>query len=126
MALIVSWFVEQSVREGIIVELRLKLSIAALVIMTVVFIAGLVLILGAPYFGSNLAEQYIMWRGGRRGGDSHLNLIFSSRIAAFNTGGIVMSLFGGLGMITSGRAIHHDLGKKHRGRKRERTNEHVG
>jgi len=75
-----------------------------LVFMCFLFIIGLVLIFSAPSSGQNAGTNAIWKRGGSIDTWEYQQII-ESTTSAYRTGGLVISLVGGFGMLLSGYAL---------------------
>ena len=76
-------------------------------VMCVLFIVGLVLIFSAPSAGQNAGEREIQSRGGSM--DTwQLERIITSTTDSYRTGGLVISLIGGFGLLGSGYILLKD------------------
>jgi len=73
----------------------------AFVVMCILFIIGIVLIFSAPSAGENAGIRAIQNHGG--GMDTnHFVRIIESTTKSYQTGGLVISLVGGFGLILNG------------------------
>ena len=81
-----------------------KLAIIAFVVMCLMFAAGLVLIFSSAEMGQNAANAAIRRHGGSMDTNQFL-LIFEGAISSYRTGGLVLSLIGGFGLLGSGYTL---------------------
>ena len=89
-------------------RLKKKIAITALVIMSALFITGLVLIFSAPSIGQNAGSAAIRNNGGTIDTNQYERII-SSTITSYQMGGLVLSLTGGFGLLVSGYAIYKEI-----------------
>lgn len=66
--------------------------------MGIMFVVGLVLIFNVPSFGLRAANNFLVSLGGSMD-TAQFHIILTSYIRAYNTGGLILSLIGGLGCL---------------------------
>ena len=87
--------------------MRKTMPIIALVGMCTLFIVGLVLIFSAPSIGQNVGDAAVINNGGGMDTDRYIRIV-DSTTDSYQMGGFVISLVGGLGLLTSGYALHKE------------------
>ena len=88
--------------------MKKKITTTALVIMCVVFIAGLLLVFIAPSIGQNAGNVAIRNNGGSID-TSQYERIINGTTTSFQIGGFVISLVGGFGLLVSGYALYKEM-----------------
>lgn len=88
--------------------MKRKIALSALFIMCVMFIAGLVLIFSAPTIGLNAGNTAIVNNGGSMDTNQFERIIEGTSLS-FQTGGLVISLVGGFGLLASGYALYREV-----------------
>ena len=79
----------------------------ALLVMSITFIIGLVLIFVAPSIGRNVGDRAIINSGGMD--TIQFERIINETTTSFRMIGLVISLVSGFGIITSGYALYKDM-----------------
>jgi len=81
-----------------------------LVLMCLLFIIGLNFIFSSPYKGQSAGDRYAQDNGGSVDTWNY-QLIIENTITSYRTGGLVISLIGGLGLLGSGYILYKSSSK---------------
>jgi len=88
---------------------KLYLAIAAFTVTGVTFIIGLMLIFNSSALGHRAANNFLRHQLGGSVYTGQFLIIIEGSIASYNTGGFVLSLIGGLGILLSGYAVYKNI-----------------
>ena len=83
------------------------ISITVIIVMIVMFIAGMALIFSATSMGQRAAHVEIMRRGGSMDTGT-FHIITQTAVTTYHTAGAVLALIGGAGFIVSGYVLHKE------------------
>ena len=86
---------------------KLLLLVVEFILMSAMFIVGLVLIFSAPTIGARIGHRAIV-RAGSMDGAAYVRII-ESNTTAFNTAGLALTIVGGIGFIIGGNALFKEL-----------------
>ena len=88
--------------------MKKKFIIRVLSVISVTFIIGLVLIFSAPSIGINAGDRAVRNAGGTME-TSQVEWIVDETTASYRLTGLVVSLVGGFGMVTSGYVLYKEI-----------------
>lgn len=88
--------------------MKKKIAIIALIVMGISFAIGIILVFKSPSIGQNMGHNAIQDNGGLMDTNEY-EMIIKSNTESFRTGGMVISLIGGLGSLLSGYAFYNEI-----------------
>lgn len=90
--------------------MKYKISKSYLIIMSITFIIGLILILSSVSIGRSMALNILVQNGSMD--TAEYQLIFKSYIESIRVCGVVISLLGGLGALISGYTLYNNTNEQ--------------
>lgn len=88
--------------------MKKKMAKTSLLIMCILFVVGLILIFSSLLIGQNAGDQAISDAGGSMDTNRY-NRIIDTTTENYRTGGLVLSLVGGFGVLLSGYALYKEI-----------------
>jgi hypothetical protein len=88
--------------------MKKKYIIASLIIMSLLFIGGLIILLRSTDIGQGVGHKELQVNGGSMDTTQYYNII-NSTTENFRTAGMVISLVGGLGVLLSGYGVYKEI-----------------
>lgn len=88
--------------------MKKKYVLTSLVIMSVLFIGGLVMLFSSTMMGQNEGHRTIQANGGSMDTQQYYGII-NSTTENYRTAGMIISLVGGLGMLISGYGVYKEI-----------------
>ncbi len=88
--------------------MKKKIACITLIIAAVVFIIGIIMIFSSTNIGRNAGHDAIHANGGSMS-TSQYERIIESTTANYRTAGVILSLFGGMGVLISGIGVYKEL-----------------
>lgn len=90
--------------------MKKKIATSSLIVTGIAFVIGLILIFSSVDIGQSKGDKSITENGGVMNTNEYNRIIEDSTIA-YRTGGLVISLVGGFGVLLSGYALYNEIDK---------------
>ncbi|MCC3866207.1 hypothetical protein K0040_18295 [Terrisporobacter petrolearius] len=88
--------------------MKKKIVKNSIIVMGISFVIGIILVFKSPSIGQNMGDNAIQENDGSMDTNQY-EMIIKSNTESFRTGGLVISLIGGLGLLLSGYAFYNEI-----------------